>query len=183
MGWQHTKYIILLHYHMNLQEKNVMLTKLKWPRNSFLHSILWNSCSVYYTLENAEPERLILVLYLQRTLVCLIKAIVFSSGHICMWELGYEEGWALKNWCFWTVVLERTLGSPLDCREIKPINLREIRPGCSLKDWCWGWNSKALATWCEELTPWKRPWCWERLTAGGDRKDRGWDGWMASQTR
>ena len=107
----------------------------------------------------------------------------FSSGHICMWELGYEEGWALKNWCFWTVVLERTLGSPLDCREIKPINLREIRPGCSLKDWCWGWNSKALATWCEELTPWKRPWCWERLTAGGDRKDRGWDGWMASQTR
>ena len=160
MGSQH---IILLHYHVNLQEKNVMLTKLKWPRNSFLHSILWNSCSVSYTLENAEPERLTLVLYLQRTIFKGLsnQGYGFSSGHVCMWELDYEEGWAPKNWCFWTVVLERTLGSPLDCREIKPINLREISPGCSLKDWCWGWNSKALATWCEELTPWKRPWCWE----------------------
>ena len=45
------------------------------------------------------------------------------------------------------------------------------------KDWCWSWNSNILATWCEELTHWKRPWCWERLRAGeGD--DRGWDGWM-----
>ena len=45
----------------------------------------------------------------------------------------------------------------------------------------WSWNSNSLATWCEELTHWKRPWCWERLKAGeGD--DRGWDGWMASLT-
>ena len=50
------------------------------------------------------------------------------------------------------------------------------------KDWCWSWNSNTLATWCEELIPWKRPWCWERLKAGeGD--NRGWDGWMASLTR
>ena len=50
------------------------------------------------------------------------------------------------------------------------------------KDWCWSWNSSPLATWCEEWTPWKRPWCWERLKAGeGD--DRGWDGWMASPTQ
>ena len=50
------------------------------------------------------------------------------------------------------------------------------------KDWCWSWNSSTLATSCEELTHWKKPWCWERLKAGeGD--DRGWDGWMASQTQ
>ena len=50
------------------------------------------------------------------------------------------------------------------------------------KDWCWSWNSKTLAIWCEELTHWKRPWCWERLKAGeGD--NRGWDGWMASLTQ
>ena len=50
------------------------------------------------------------------------------------------------------------------------------------KDWCWSWNSNTLATWSEELTLWKRPWCWERLKAGeGD--NRGWDGWMASPTR
>ena len=51
------------------------------------------------------------------------------------------------------------------------------------KDWCWSWNSNTLATWCEELTHWKRPWCWERLKAGGEGDDRGWDIWMASPTR
>ena len=50
------------------------------------------------------------------------------------------------------------------------------------KDWCWGWNSNTLATWYEELTHWKRPWCWERLKAGGEGDDRAWDGWMASLT-
>ena len=48
------------------------------------------------------------------------------------------------------------------------------------KDWCWSWNSNALATWWEELTHWKRPWCWERLKAGGEGDDRGWDDWVAS---
>ena len=51
------------------------------------------------------------------------------------------------------------------------------------KDWCWSWNSNTLATWYKELTHWKRPWCWERLKAGGERDDRGWDGLMASPTR
>ena len=51
------------------------------------------------------------------------------------------------------------------------------------KDWCWIWNSNTLATWCEELTHWKRPSCWERLRAGGEGDDRGWDGWMASVTQ
>ena len=48
------------------------------------------------------------------------------------------------------------------------------------KDWCWSWNFDTLATWCEELTHLKRPWCWERLKVGGEGDDRGWDGWMAS---
>ena len=51
------------------------------------------------------------------------------------------------------------------------------------KDWCWHGNSNTLATWCKELTHWKRPWCWERLKAGGERNDRGRDGWMASLTQ
>ena len=50
------------------------------------------------------------------------------------------------------------------------------------KDWCWSWNSSTLATWCEELTHWKTLWCWERLKAGGEGDDRGWDAWMASLT-
>ena len=48
------------------------------------------------------------------------------------------------------------------------------------KRWCWRWNSNTLATWCKELTHWKRPWCWGRLKAGGEGDDRGWDGCMAS---
>ena len=46
----------------------------------------------------------------------------FSSSHVWMWELGCEESWALKNWCFWTVVLEKALESPLDCKEIQPVH-------------------------------------------------------------
>ena len=94
-----------------------------------------------------------------------------------MWVLDYKESWALENWCFWTVVLEKTLESSLDCKEIQAVlNIH-------WKDWCWSWNSNTLAPWCEELTHLKRPWCWERLRAGGERTDRGWDGWMASPTQ
>ena len=76
----------------------------------------------------------------------------FSSGYVWMWELDYTESWAPKNWCFWTVVLEKTLESPLDCKEIQPVNPKEISPEYSLKDWYWSWNSNTLAAWCEELT-------------------------------
>ena len=51
------------------------------------------------------------------------------------------------------------------------------------REWCWSWNSSTLSTSCEELTHWKRLWCWERSGAGGEGDDRGWDGWMASLTR
>ena len=50
------------------------------------------------------------------------------------------------------------------------------------KDWYWIWSSNTLATWCEELTHWKRLWCWERLKAGGEEDERGWDSWMESPT-
>ena len=58
--------------------------------------------------------------------------------------------------------------------------LKEINLNIHWKDWCWSWSSNTLATWCEEQTYWKRPWCWERLRAGGEGDNRGWDGWMAS---
>ena len=96
-----------------------------------------------------------------------------------MWELDYKESWLLKNWCFWTVVLEKTLESPLVCKEIKPVNVLNVH----WKDWCWNWNSNTLAIWCEELTHLKSPWCWERLKVGGEGDDKGWDGWMVSPTQ
>ena len=58
-----------------------------------------------------------------------------------------------------------------------------ILPNIHWKDWCWSWSSNTLGTWWEELTHVKRPWYWERLKAGGEGDDRGWDGWMASPTR
>ena len=101
-----------------------------------------------------------------------------------MWELDCEESWVLKNWCFWIVVLVKTLENPLDCKEIQPVH--------SEGDQAWDFfgrnDAKAetpvlLATSCEELTHWKRLWCWEGLGAGGKEDGRGWDGWMASRTR
>ena len=123
-----------------------------------------------------------------------------------MWELDYKESWEMKNWCFWTVVLERTLESPLNCKEIQLVNPKVTgrtdaeaadpilcppdakswltrKDSDAGKDWCWSWNSNPLANWYEELTHLKRPWCWERLRAGGEGDDRWWDGWMASPTQ
>ena len=56
------------------------------------------------------------------TKVCIVKAMIFSSSRVWMWELDHKKGWVPKNWCFWTVVLEKTLGSPLDCKEIQPVH-------------------------------------------------------------
>ena len=88
-----------------------------------------------------------------------------------------------KNWCFWTVVLEKT-GESLGLQgdPTSPF-WRKSALGFLWKEWCWSWNSSTLATSCEELTHWKRVWCWEGLGAGGEEDDGGWDGWMASRTR
>ena len=100
-----------------------------------------------------------------------------------MWELDCEEGWALKNWFFWTVVLEKTLESPLDCKEIQPVHSEGDQP------WDFFGRNDAKAETsvfghlCKELTHWKRLWCWEGMGAGGEGDDRGWNGWMASLTR
>ena len=91
---------------------------------------------------------------------CLcIQSYGFSSGHLWMWEVDHKESWALKNWCFWTVVLEKTLRVPWTAGRSNQSILKEISPGCSWKDWCWSWNSNSLASWWEELTHLKRPWC------------------------
>ena len=87
-----------------------------------------------------------------------------------MWQLNYKESWVPKNWCFWTVVLEKTLEGPLDWREIQPIYPKEISPEYSLEGLML--KSNTLANWCEELTHLKRPWCWERLRAGGEGDNR-----------
>ena len=85
---------------------------------------------------------------------------------------------AFELWCW-----RRLLRSPWTARRSNQFILKESVLGFHWKDWCWSWSSNSLTTWCEELTHWKRPWCWERLRAGGEGDDRGWDGWMASPTQ
>ena len=109
------------------------------------------------------------------TKVHLVKALDFP---VVMYGC---ETWTIKKaecrrtdafelWC-WTRLLR------------VPWTARRSVLGVHWKDWCWSWNSSSLATWCKELTHLKRPWCWERLRAGQEGDDRGWDGWMASPTR
>ena len=90
------------------------------------------------------------------TKVRLVKAMVFSSSYVWMWEMDYKESWVWNNGCFWTVVLEKSLESPLDCKEIQPVHPKGNQPEYSLKDWCWSWNSTTLATWCKEPTHLKK---------------------------
>ena len=105
----------------------------------------------------------------------------YSISHVWMWELDHKESWALANWCFQIVVLEKTLENPLDCKEIKPVNPKGNQPWIFIRRTDgWSWSSNTLATWCKEPTHWKRPWCWERLRASGEGGNRGWDRWMAS---
>ena len=111
------------------------------------------------------------------TKVRLVKAMVLP---VVMYGC---ESWTIKKaecrridafelWCW-----RRLLRVPWTARRSNQSILKEISPGCSLEgSWCWSWNSTTLATWCEELTHLKRPWCWERLKAGGEGDNRVWDG-------
>ena len=107
----------------------------------------------------------------------------FSSSHVCIWELDHKECWALKNRCFWAVVLQKTLERPLDRKEIKPVYPK------GNKSWIFIIRIDAEA---EVPVLWPpdaksrligKDRCWERLKAGQEGDDRGWDGWMASLTQ
>ena len=91
----------------------------------------------------------------------------FSSSHVWMWELDHKESWALKNWCFELWYWRRLLRVPWIARRYNQSILKEISPEYSLEGLMLKLNSSTLATSCEELTHWKRPWCWERLKVGG----------------
>ena len=106
----------------------------------------------------------------------------FSSGHVWMWELECRESWALKNWCFWTLVLE-TLESPLDFKEIQPVHPKRDQ------SWVFIGRTDTEAETPILWPPYPKSWLiWKdpdagKDWAGGEGVDRGWDGWMASLTQ
>ena len=104
----------------------------------------------------------------------------FSSSHVWMWELDCEESWALKNWCFWTVVLEKTLEIPCTARRSSQSILKEISPEYSLEGLMLKLKLQYFGHLMGRTDSLEWSWCWERLKAGGEGDDRGWDGWMAS---
>ena len=108
----------------------------------------------------------------------------FTSSCVKMWKLDHKEGWVLKNWCFWIVVLDKTHEScPLDCRDPISPSYRKSVLNIHWKDWYCSWSSNALATWCEEQTHWKRFWCRERLKAKREEGGKGWNSYIASLTQ
>ena len=117
------------------------------------------------------------------TKVCRVKAMVFPLV-MCgceSWTIRKGEHWRIdgfKLWCWRRLLISLGLqGDPTSQSKRKSVlNIH-------WKDWCWSWSSNILASWCEELTHWKRPWSWERLKAGGEGDNRGWDGWIASLTQ
>ena len=79
----------------------------------------------------------------------------FSNSHVWMWKLDHKEGWALKNRCFWTVVLEKILENCLDCKKIKPVNPKGNQPWIFIGRTGAEAEASILQPWCEELTHWK----------------------------
>ena len=102
------------------------------------------------------------------TKICMYsQSYSFSNSHVWMWELDHKESWASKNWCFWTVVLEKTLESPLDCKEIQPSILKEISPEYSLDA-----EAEAPILWPPDAKKWL---IWKDPDAGKDwrQEDQG----------
>ena len=92
----------------------------------------------------------------------------FSSSHVRMWELDHKESGVPKNWCFWTVVLKKTLESPLDCKEIKPVHPKGNQPWILIGRTVMKLKLQYFGHLMWELTHWKRPCCRERHKAGGE---------------
>ena len=94
-----------------------------------------------------------------------------------------KESWGLKNWCLWAVVLEKTLESLLDCKEIKLVNPKGNQSWIFIGRTDVKLKLQYFGHLMWRMTHWKRAWCWERLKAGREEDNRGWDSWMASPTQ
>ena len=116
------------------------------------------------------------------TKVRLLKAMVFSSGHAWMRDLDCKESWVLKNWCFWTVVLEKTLESPLGCKEIQPVHSRGDQSWVYWKDWYQSWTP---ILWLPHVKSWligkdsDAGRDWGRRRRGQQDEMAGWHHWLS----
>ena len=107
----------------------------------------------------------------------------FSSSHVCMWELDCKESWVPKNGCFWALVLEKTLESPLTARRSNQSILKEISPDYLLEGLMLKLKLQCFGHLMRRADSFEKTLMLKRLRAGGEGDHRGWDGWMASLTQ
>ena len=162
----------------------------KWKQwqvlSSWVPKSLWTVIAAM-KLKNAWKKKLNSVLKSRDitlpTKVCTVNATVFP---VVMY--GWES-WTIKKdeyqrtdvselWCW-----RRLLRVAWTARRSNQSILKKSVLSIHWKDWCWSWDSNTLAIWCEEVTHWKRPCCWERMKAEGEEDDRGWDYCLASGTQ
>ena len=144
---------------------------MKWRDTCFLEEKLWTNLDLVLKRRNMS-------------LLTKVSSVTnphhLSISHVKMWELESKEGWELKNSCLQTVMLEKTLRGPLNCKHIQSINPQGNQP------WIYIWSTHTEAEtpgFCQTNSKnqlWKTPWHWERLRTGGEGADRGWDVWTGS---
>ena len=140
-------------------------------RRLFLgRKVMNNLDSIFKSRDITLPTKV----YLVKAMACMVMYEYES------WTIKQAQHWrydAFELWCW-----RRLLRVPWTARRPNQSILKEISPRCSLEVLMLSWNSNTLATWGEELTHLKRPWCWERLKVGGEGDDRVWDDWMSLPT-
>ena len=114
----------------------------------------------------------------QQVKATVFPVVVYGCERWTIKKAEHQRIGAFELWCW-----RRLLRVPWTAKRSNQFILKAISPIIHWKDWCWSWNSNTLVTWCEELTHLKRPWCWERLKAGGEGDNREWDDCMASSTQ
>ena len=154
---------------------NLGISELKWTRMGEFNS---DDHYIYYCGPESLGRNGVVIIVNNKSLKC--STWMQSQNN----RMDYRESWVQKNWCFWTVELEKTLESALDCREIKPANPKgnQSRIIIGRTDA----EAQVPILWPPDAKNWltgTRHWCWERLKAGGEGDDRGWDGWRASPTQ
>ena len=157
----------------HVMDQTDLLLRFTWPQHSF-HISMKSSCF-------PPPLYVVSLLKKQRHHFAhkdpYSQSYGFSSSPVQMWELDHKKDWVSKNWCFQIVVLEKTLESPLDCKKIRPANLKEINPeysleGLMLKLKLQYFSHLILKNWLTGKDPHEG----RRLKVGGEGDGRGWDG-------
>ena len=185
--WIGFKYFNSFIYSLTLTSINDSWKPIALPRWAFAGKVMFLLFNILSRLVIIflPRNKCLLISWLQSpSPVILDVRVVWMYGYLYGWEswtIKKAECWridAFKQWCW-----RRLLRVPWTARRSNQSILKESVLNIHWKDWCWSWNSNTLATWCKELTHWKRPWCWERLKARGEGYNSGLDGWMASPTQ